>query len=63
MDDDQFATWYERHKPACSEYHDGRTGHMELPGMMHAVRRFEECSTIWNIVVILVMETLRVILL
>ena len=42
MYDDQFATWYERHKPACSAYHDGRAGQMELHGILHAVRGSEE---------------------
>ena len=27
MDDDQFARWYERHKPECYKTHDGRAGH------------------------------------
>ena len=30
MDADQFAKWYERHKPECSSHHDGRAGQMEL---------------------------------
>ena len=27
MDDDQFARWYDRHKPECYKTHNGRAGH------------------------------------
>ena len=27
MDDDQFARWYDRHKPECYKTHDGRAGY------------------------------------
>ena len=42
MNDDQFAVWYERHKPECSKNHDGSAGEMEPHGMLHAFRRSEQ---------------------
>ena len=41
-DDDQFAVWYSRHKPACDNNHAGSAGQMEPKGMLRIFRRSED---------------------